>query len=71
MATMDGMLTTTEAARLTDPPVSRFTVEREIARGNLEAAKHGGRWFITEAEARRWSAAYRPFAEQRDRKRGE
>ena len=48
---------------------SRFTVEREIHRGNLAAEKVGNRWAITETEAERWAAGYRPYAEQRDRGR--
>lgn len=61
------MLTTTEVAALAN--TSRFTVEREIHRGNLTAEKVGNRWGITEAEAERWAAQYRPYAEQRDRER--
>jgi excisionase family DNA binding protein len=59
------VITTTEAAALAN--VSRYTVEREIARGNLTAEKVGAHWVIGEAEADRWAAQYRPYAEQRDR----
>ena len=64
---MPGMLSTSEAAALTDPPTTRFTVEREIRRGNLEAEKVSGRWVIAEAEAKRWAASYVPFREQQER----
>lgn len=62
---MSRPLTTTEAAALTDPPTTRFTVEREIGRGNLEAVKAGGRWIIDEDEARRWAAQFRKHAGNR------
>jgi excisionase family DNA binding protein len=61
------MLSTSEAAALAG--TTRFTVEREIRRGNLEAEKVSGRWLITEDEARRWAAGYEPFREQRQRHR--
>lgn len=64
---MSRPLTTTEVAALTDPPTTRFTVEREIGRGNLAAQKVGGRWLTEAGEAQRWAAAYQPFAEQRQR----
>jgi excisionase family DNA binding protein len=41
---------------------SQDTVEREIDRGNLEAAKVGRTWVIEAAEARRWAAQFRPYA---------
>jgi excisionase family DNA binding protein len=59
--------TTTEVAAMAK--TSRFTVEREVHRGNLTAEKVGNRWAIAEAEAERWAAEYRPYAEQRDRDR--
>jgi predicted GIY-YIG superfamily endonuclease len=58
-------LSTTELADKAG--TSRFTVEREIKRGNLTAEKKAGRWLIQDAEADRWIAQYRPYAEQRDR----
>ena len=61
------MLTTTEVAAKAN--TTRYTVEREIHRGNLTAEKVGNRWAIAEAEAERWAAGYRPYAEQRDRER--
>lgn len=61
------MLTTTELADKAG--TSRFTVEREIRRGNLAAEKKAGRWLIADSEAERWAAQYRPYAEQRDRPR--
>jgi excisionase family DNA binding protein len=61
------MLTTTQVAA--KAAVSRHTVEREIGRGNLTAEKVGNRWAIAEAEAGRWAAQYRPYAEQRNRPR--
>lgn len=54
-------LTTTEAAALTRPPTTRFTVEREIRRGKLEAEKVGGRWMIQENDARAWAKTFRPY----------
>lgn len=62
------MLTTTEVAAKAG--VSRYTVEREIRRGNLGAEKVGNRWAIAETEAERWAAQFRPYAEQRNRDRG-
>jgi predicted GIY-YIG superfamily endonuclease len=56
---------TSQVAALAD--TTRYTVEREIARGNLAAEKVGAHWVIGEAEAERWAAQYRPYAEQRDR----
>jgi hypothetical protein len=47
--------------------VTRFTVEREIRRGNLTAEKVSGRWLIAEAEAERWAAGFVPYREQRER----
>jgi hypothetical protein len=58
-------MTTLEVATMAK--TSRFTVEREIERGNLKAEKIAGRWIIDEAEAARWASQYRPYAEQRDR----
>lgn len=59
------MLTTNQVAAKAG--ISRYTVEREIGRGNLAAEKVGTQWVITEAEADRWAGQYRPYAEQRDR----
>ena len=61
------MLTTNQVAEKAN--VSRYTVEREIGRGNLTAEKVGTQWVIEEAEADRWAAQYRPYAEQRGRSR--
>jgi excisionase family DNA binding protein len=61
------VLTTTEVAAMAK--TSRFTVAREIHRGNLAAEKVGNRWAIMEAEAERWAAQYQPYAEQRGRDR--
>ena len=55
-------MTTTETGALAEPPVSRFTVEREISRGHLTAEKVGGRWLIDEDEARRWASAFRRYS---------
>jgi excisionase family DNA binding protein len=63
----DLVLTTTETAAKAN--VSRYTVEREIRRGNLTAGKVGNRWAIDDAEAERWAAQFRRYAEQRDRDR--
>lgn len=64
---LDHVLTTTEVAAKAN--TSRYTVDREIHRGHLAAEKVGNRWAIGEAEAARWAAEYRPYAEQRDRDR--
>lgn len=64
---MPRSLTATEVAAMPDDPVTRFTVEREIRRGNLAAEKAGGRWMIDQAEAERWAASYVPYREQRER----
>jgi excisionase family DNA binding protein len=64
---LDRVLTTNQVAAKAG--VSRHTVDREIGRGNLAAEKVGTQWVITEAEADRWAAKYRPYAEQRDRPR--
>lgn len=69
MGTMPAMRTTSEVATLTSPPTTRYTVEREIRRGNLTAEKIGGRWFIEPGEAERWAQAFRPYREQRERRR--
>lgn len=63
----DIVLTTTEVAAKAE--VSRHTVEREIHRGNLKAEKLGNRWAVADAEAERWAAQFRLYAEQRDRDR--
>jgi excisionase family DNA binding protein len=52
------VLTTTEAGALAK--TTRWTVEREIHRGNLAAGKVGGRWVIQDDEAERWAAQFRP-----------
>jgi hypothetical protein len=57
---MPRSLTTTEAGAMTTPPVSRFTVMREIKRKHLEAEKSGGRWMIELVEAMRWAGSYKP-----------
>jgi excisionase family DNA binding protein len=61
------VLTTTQVAAKAN--VSRYTVEREIHRENLKAEKIGNRWAVDEAEADRWAATFRRYAEQRDRDR--
>jgi hypothetical protein len=62
-------LGTAEVAALPKEPVSRRTVEREIARGNLKATQSGGRLFIDPDEARKWAAQYLPWREQHERHR--
>lgn len=64
-------LGTAEVAAMPDKPVSRRTVEREIARGNLKATQSGGRLFIDPAEARKWAAQYLPWREQHERRQSE
>jgi excisionase family DNA binding protein len=59
------MLTTSEVAALAEPPVTRFTVEREIRRGNLTAEKAGGRWLIERDEAERWAQSFIAYRAQR------
>ena len=54
------MLTTTQAAALAG--TTRFTVEREIKRGHLAAQRTGRIWSIDPAEAKRWAAAFTPYA---------
>ena len=49
---------------MTKPPTSRFTVEREIKRGNLAAEKAGGRWLIEPGEAERWAKGFVRWAQQ-------
>jgi hypothetical protein len=56
------MLSTAQVAALTSPPTTRFTVEREIRRGNLVAEKIGRTWVVEQAEAERWAASFRPYA---------
>lgn len=58
------MLSTTEVAELAG--TARSTVEREIHRGNLAAVKAGRVWAVEDAEARRWAAAFRPYASLRE-----
>jgi excisionase family DNA binding protein len=57
---MPGMLSTTQVAELAS--TTRFTVEREIRRGNLAAEKVGRVWVIDPAEADRWAASFAPYA---------
>lgn len=56
----DLMLSTTQVAALAS--TTRYTVEREIHRGNLRGQKIGRTWVIEEAEAERWSAQFAPYA---------
>ena len=58
---MTRSLTTKEVATLTDPPVSRHTVLREIRREKLAADKGGGRWLVEPAEAERWAKTFRSY----------
>ena len=46
---------------------TRYTVEREIGRGNLRAEKAGRQWVIEQAEAERWVAQFTPYAGLRER----
>jgi len=62
---MNRSLSTTETAGLTSPPTTRFTVEREIKRGNLTAQKIGRTWVIDEAEAQRWASGFIAWRTQR------
>ena len=50
---------------MTEPPTTRFTVEREIRRGNLTAEKAGGRWLIEPGEAERWAKGFVAYRAQR------
>jgi predicted site-specific integrase-resolvase len=59
------VLTTTQLAE--KAKISRYTVEREIRRGNLKAEKLSGRWIVADDEAERWAAQFKTYAEQRDR----
>jgi excisionase family DNA binding protein len=54
------MLSTAQAAALAG--TTRYTVEREIRRGNLAAEKIGRTWVIDPAEAKRWAAQFEPYA---------
>jgi excisionase family DNA binding protein len=54
------VLTTTEVAAKAG--TTRYTVEREIRRGNLKAEKVGRQWAIQVDEADRWAAQFRPYA---------
>lgn len=54
------MMSTTEVAELAS--TTRFTVEREIRRGNLQGQKIGRTWVIDQAEAERWAAQFTPYA---------
>jgi len=62
------VLTTADTAKLTDPPTTRYTVEREIHRGNLKAEKAGRQWIIDPEEAERWAAQFKPYAGLRKRR---
>jgi len=59
------VLTTTEVAAKAQ--TTRYTVEREIRRGNLKAGKVGRQWAVEEAEADRWAARFQPYAGLRKR----
>lgn len=61
------MLTTTQAGALAD--TSRYTVEREIRRGNLKAKKVGRQWAIEDADAKKWAASFKPYAGLHNRAR--
>ena len=54
------MLTTTEVAAKVG--TTRYTVEREIRRGNLKAERLGRQWAVAEDEAERWGAQFQPYA---------
>ena len=60
-------MTPPQVAKLTDPPTTRYTVEREIKRGNLDAEPVGARWIIDRTEAERWASQFRPYAALRVR----
>jgi excisionase family DNA binding protein len=57
------MLSTTEVAELAG--TTRHTVEREIHRGNLTAQRAGRVWVVEDGEAKRWAAAFQPYASLR------
>jgi excisionase family DNA binding protein len=57
------VLTTTQVATLAN--TTRYTVEREIERGNLAAQKIGRQWAITPDEAQRWATQFKPYASLR------
>ena len=59
------MLSTTKLADMAG--TTRHTVEREIRRGNLRAAKVGRTWVIDPAEAQRWAEHFTPYAGLRKR----
>jgi excisionase family DNA binding protein len=61
------VLSTTEVAAKAD--TTRHTVEREIARGNLQAEKVGRTWVINPAEAERWAAQFKPYSALRKPRR--
>jgi excisionase family DNA binding protein len=54
------MLTTGQVAQMAG--CDRSTVDRHIYAGTLTATRTGRLWIITEAEAARWAAAYRPYS---------
>jgi excisionase family DNA binding protein len=60
------VLSTTKVAEMAD--TTRYTVEREIERGNLAAEKVGRTWVIQQDEADRWAAQFRPYAALRGRR---
>jgi excisionase family DNA binding protein len=57
------MLTTSEVAAMAD--TTRYTVEREIRRGNLTAQKVGRNWVVEDAEAKRWAGQFEPYGSLR------
>lgn len=60
------MLSTTKVAGMAN--TTRYTVEREIERGNLTAEKVGRTWVIQQDEADRWAACFRPYAALRGKR---
>ena len=66
---MARMLTTVEVGAMADPPVTRFTVVREIRRGHLRAEEPegGGYWQIDPKEAARWVQSFIPYRMQWER----
>lgn len=62
------MLTTTAVAAMAR--TTRWTVEREIHRGNLHAERAGRQWVIEPGEAERWAAQFKPHAGLRKQEAG-
>lgn len=54
------MLTTSQVAAKAG--TTRYTVEREIKRGHLQAQRLGRQWAINEADADQWAAQFQPYA---------